>query len=158
MQLTDEKELLSGLVKVNSQTGEVIHASPVTFIRDRTYYPAGSGFIAIAGKNAGNGTVKLVILDSVNMEIIKESDETVSESSVLARDGKDYYCIIRDGNDWVLGKYDETLKLLLKSKVPLMQSSPVSVSDTAIVVTGTNGRIKLLAKNDLSELPPPQKK
>ena len=158
MQLTDEKELLSGLVKVNSQTGEVIHASPVTFIRDRTYYPAGSGFIAIAGKNAGNGTVKLVILDSVNMEIIKESDETVSESSVLARDGKDYYCIIRDGNDWVLGKYDETLKLLLKSMVPLMQSSPVSVSDTAIVVTGTNGRIKLLAKNDLSELPPPQKK
>ena len=42
--------------------------------------------------------------------------------------------------------------------VPLMQSSPVSVSDTAIVDTGTNGRIKLLAKNDLSELPPPQKK
>ena len=92
------------------------------------------------------------------MEITKESDETVSESSVLARDGKDYYCIIRSGSDWVLAKYDETLKLLLKSKVPLMQSSPVSVSDSAIVVTGENGRIKLLAKSDLSELPPPQKK
>ena len=158
MQLTDERELLSGLVKVNSQTGEVIHASPVTFIRDRTYYPASGGFIAIAGKNAGNGTVKLVILDSVNMEITKESDETVSENSVLARDGKDYYCIIRDGNDWVLAKYDETLKLLLKSKVPLMESSPVSVSDSAIVVTGTNGRIKLLAKSDLTEIPNPVKK
>ena len=87
------------------------------------------------------------------MEIVKESDETVSENSVLAQDGKDYYCIIRDGNNWVLGKYDETLKLLLKSKVPLMQSSPVSVSDTAIVVTGGNGRIKLLSKSDLTELP-----
>jgi len=154
MQLTDERELLSGLVKVNSKTGEVIRASPVTFIRDRTYYSVGGGFIAIAGKNVGNGTVKLVILDSDNMEIIKESNETVSENSVLARDGKDYYCIIRDGSDWVLAKYDETLKLLLKSKVPLMQSSPVSVSDSAIVVTGKNGRIKLLAKSDLSELPP----
>ncbi|MBP3710597.1 MAG: hypothetical protein J6I73_09410 [Treponema sp.] len=152
MQLTDENELLSGLVKVNATTGEVIHASPVTFIRDRTFYPAGDSFIAIAGQNVGNGIVKLVLLDSTNMEITKESNEIVSEDSVLVRDGQDYYCIIQDGSNYVLGKYDETLKLLVKSPVPLMASSPVSVSDKAIVVTGSNGRIKLLNKSDLTEM------
>ena len=86
------------------------------------------------------------------MEITKESNEIVSEDSVLVRDGQDYYCIIQDGSNYVLGKYDETLKLLVKSPVPLMASSPVSVSDKAIVVTGSNGRIKLLNKSDLTEM------
>lgn len=152
MQLTDQSEMLSGLVKVNSATGEVIHASPVTFIRNRTYHAAGDGFIAIAGQNIGNGIVKLVTLDATNMEITNESNEIVAEDSVLVRDGSDYYCVIQSGNSWVLGKYDENLNLLQKSPVPLMSSSPVSVSNEGIVVTGSNGRIKLLNKSDLTEM------
>lgn len=152
MQLTDDTEKLSGLVKVNSETGDVIHASPVTVLRQRTFYTAGQNFVAIAGQNVGNGIVKLVALDSANMEIVKESAETVSENSVLVEDGGLYYCIIQDGSNWVLAQYDANVKLLKKSNVSLSQSSPVSIAPEAIVVTDATGKIKLLNKNDLGLL------
>jgi hypothetical protein len=150
MKLTDEKKLLSGMVKVNALNGNVIQSSPVTVIRNRTIYPAGNGFICIAGENSGNGAVKLVILDTNNMEITKESAETVAEDSVLVMDGADYYCVIQDGKNWVLGKYDANLTLKLKSPVSLKSSTPVTVSPTGIIVTGADNKIKLLSRSDLT--------
>jgi hypothetical protein len=152
MQLTDEQKLLSGMVKVNANTGAVMHSSPVTYIRNRTVYAAGDNFIAVAGENSGRGAVKLILLDAANMEMIKESSEIVAENSVLVQDGSDYYCIIQDGKNWVLGKYDATLALKLKSPVAVKSSTPVSVSGSTIIITGSDGKIKLLSKEDLKEV------
>jgi hypothetical protein len=151
MQLTDEKQLFSGMVKVNAETGKIIHSSPVTSIRGRTIYSAGNAFIAVAGENSGNGAVKLVLLDSVNMEMTKESNEIVADNSVLVQDGSDFYCVIQDGKNWVLGKYGADLTLKLKSPVSLKSSTPVTISGDKIIVTGNDGKIKLLSKSDLKE-------
>ena len=111
IELTNDASMLSGLIKVNASTGEVIKSSPVTFIRNRTMFQAGQNFVAIAGENKGNGTVKLVLLSSDTMEIIKESVETVAESSVLVQDGGEYYCVIQNGKTCSLAKYDSELNL-----------------------------------------------
>lgn len=151
MQLIDEKELLSGMVKVNADTGSIIRSSPVTYIRGRTVYSAGSSFIAVAGKNGGNGAVKLILLDPTNMEMTKESSEIVADNSVLVQDGGDFYCVIQDGKNWVLGKYGADLTLKLKSPVAVKSSTPVTISGDKIIVTGNDGKIRLLSKSDLTE-------
>ncbi len=155
MELTDEDQLLSTLIKVNSQNGQIIKTSPVTYIRNRTMFQAGENFIAIAGENKGNGAVKLVLLSSDTMEISAESNEIVHENSVLIQDGTDYYCVIQDGKNWVLAKYDQELTLNLKSPVPLMSSTPVSITEAGILVTGAKGYVKLLDKSDLTEISEP---
>ena len=155
MELTDEDQLLSTLIKVNSQNGQIIKTSPVTYIRNRTMFQAGENFIAIAGENKGNGAVKLVLLSSDTMEITAESNEIVHENSVLIQDGIDYYCVIQDGKNWVLAKYDQELTLNLKSPVPLMSSTPVSITEAGILVTGAKGYVKLLDKSDLTEISEP---
>ena len=155
MELTDEDQLLSTLIKVNSQNGQIIKTSPVTYIRNRTMFQAGENFIAIAGENKGNGAVKLVLISPDTMEISAESNEIVHENSVLIQDGTDYYCVIQDGKNWVLAKYDQELTLNLKSPVPLMSSTPVSITDAGIVVTGAKGYVKLLDKSDLTEISEP---
>lgn len=155
MELTDEDQLLSTLIKVNSQNGQIIKTSPVTYIRNRTMFQAGENFIAIAGENKGNGAVKLVLLSSDTMEIAAESNEIVHENSVLIQDGTDYYCVIQDGKNWVLAKYDQELTLNLKSPVPLMSSTPVSITEAGILVTGAKGYVKLLDKSDLTEISEP---
>ncbi len=152
MELTDEDQLLSTLIKVNSQNGQIIKTSPVTYIRNRTMFQAGENFIAIAGENKGNGAVKLVLLSPDTMEITAESNEIVHENSVLIQDGTDYYCVIQDGKNWVLAKYDQELTLNLKSPVPLMSSTPVSITEAGILVTGAKGYVKLLDKSDLTEI------
>lgn len=150
IELTDEKSMLSGLIKVNTDTGALIKASPVTVIRNRTIYQAGDNFIAIAGENSGNGTVKVVLLSPDTMEICAESNEVASEDSVLVQDGEDYYCVIVDNKNYKVAKYDKELNLKLKSSLNVSAATPITVSESFLIVTGANGSVRLLDKSDLS--------
>lgn len=152
IELTNDATMLSGLIKVNTSTGEVIKSSPVTYIRNRTMFQAGENFVAIAGENKGNGAVKLVLLSPDTMEIIKESNETVAENSVLVQDSGEYYCIVQDGKISTLAKYDSELNLKLKSSASLKPATPVTIAGQHIVVTGADGNVKVLDKSDLNEI------
>ncbi len=148
----DELGVMSALVKVNADNGKVIKESPVTVIRSRTIYESADGYVAIAGTNIGNGTVKLVTLDKENMEITKESSETVAETSVLIEDGGNYYCIIKDGDKNVLGKFNSKLECLLKSPVAVKGATPVTVTSKGILVTSASNRPVLLNAKDLTQI------
>ena len=160
--LSDEKNLLSRLVRFNTDTGEIIKKSPVTHIRNRTIYALGNEFIAVAGEDAGNGAIKLVTIDQQNMEVTSESNETLAPDSVLVRDGNDFYCVISDGIGWKVGKFDSNLVLKLKSDVDVKSSTPITITDSGVVITDSEGRLRLLNKADLKSItqvaPPPNAK
>ena len=148
--LSDEANMLSRLVKFNIQNGEVVKNSPVAQIRNRTVYKEGDGFIAIAGENAGNGSVKLVTISAETLEISAESDNQIAEDSVLVQDGKEYYCVVEESGKFYLAKFAGDLSLKLKSEIQVKSGTPVTVTDSGIVVTDSNGRLRLLDKKDLS--------
>ena len=150
--LTDESEMLSRLVKFNTKTGEIVKNSPVTVIRDRTVYKEGDSYLAIAGENAGNGSINLVLIDSDKMEITSQSDANIAADSVLVQDGSDYYCVIDDGGKYYLGKFGSDLSMKLKSSVQVKSCTPVTITGSGIVITDSNGRLKLLSKSDLSDV------
>ena len=148
--LSDEANMLSRLVKFNIENGEVVKNSPVAQIRNRTVYKEGDNFIAIAGENSKKGAVKLVTISPETLEISAESNNTISENSVLVKDGSDYYCVVDDGGKFYLGKFDGALSLKLKSSLQVKSGTPVTVTDSGIVVTDSNGKLRLLDKRDLS--------
>lgn len=150
--LSDEKEMLSRLVKFNTDTGDIIKKSPVTEIRNRTIFALNNEFIAVAGENGGNAAIKLVTIDSVNMEITSESNETLAPDSVLVRDGNEFYCVIEDGSSWKVGKFDSNLVLKLKSDVNVKSSTPITINDSGVVITDDSGRLRLLNKADLKSI------
>lgn len=142
----------SKMVKLNTSKGNVIQESPVTVIRGRTILPADDNYMAVAGKTGGNAAVKVVLLDKQNMEIVAESAEFASEQSVLVQDGNAYYAVIQDSSNYVLGKYNSELKLLLKSKLAVHPATPVVITEAGIVVTDKYGEARLLSLSDLSEI------
>ena len=148
--LSDEANMLSRLVKFNIENGEVVKNSPVAQIRNRTVYKEGDGFIAIAGENSKKGAVKLVTISPDTLEISAESDNTIAEDSVLVQDGSDYYCVVEDKGKFYLGKFSGDLSLKLKSDIQVKSGTPVTVTDSGIVVTDAGGRLRLLNKKDLS--------
>lgn len=181
LKVTDSKSDMSGMVKVDATTGETIRESPVTVIRGRTILAVGNAatttqtdtkaaqdnktaatnaeaaptemmYMAICGANTSTGTVKLCLLDGNKMEIQKESNEVVADKSVLVQNGSDYYCVIQDGKNWVVGKYDATLKLLLKSPVNVSDDTPITITPNGIVVTSNTGMVLLLKLEDLSSI------
>ena len=150
--IVDEKDMLSRLVKFNTTNGDIVRKSPVSVIRNRTIYHDSDMFLAVAGENTGNGTIKLVQIDQENMEITRESNEILAEDSVLVKDGNNYYCVIDDSGKWVVAKYDSSLTLLLKSDVAVKSETPITVTPSGIVVTDVNGQLRLLSASDLSSI------
>ncbi len=148
--LSDEANMLSRLVKFNVADGEVIKNSPVAQIRNRTIYKEGDGFIAIAGENSKKGAVKLVTISPETLEISAESENTVSQDSVLVQDGKEYYCVVDEKGKFYLAKFSGDLSLKLKSEIEVKSGTPITVTDSGIVVTDSNGKLRLLDKKDLS--------
>lgn len=153
--ISNETALLSRLVKFNKDTGEVIKNSPVTVIRSRTIYKGTTNFIAIAGEEGKNSTIKLVTIEPESMEINGESEAKIAPDSVLVRDGEDYYCVIDNGGKYTVGKFDENLTLKLNSPVQVMDSTPITVTESGIVVTGADGKLKLLNLKDLTAIEKP---
>ena len=152
LKLSEEKDMLSTLVKMDADTGRIIKESPVTVIRNRIVYPEGQNFVAIAGKTGGNATVKLVTLDGTNMEIIGESAQTIAEDSAIVTHNGFYYAVIVDGNNYILGKFKPDLTLACSSKLNVNASTPIMVTDKGVVVTSSKGNLVLLKADDLSQI------
>ncbi len=150
LKLANAKSLDSQIVRVNTDTGVVMKQSPVKVIKGRAMYPGADGFIAVAGENSGKGAVKLVIIDKDSLEIIKESDETLSDDSVLLEDGGSYLVVIKEGPGFVAAKYGADLKLLVKSPVPINPSSPIVKTSAGYMVTDLTGNPLVLNMNDLT--------
>lgn len=169
LKVVKEANYLSTLVKVNSKTGKVVKESPVKVIRGRTIiavqdavvgvatgasFPKTSGdstfYMAICGENSGKGAIKLCLIDAFKMEIQKESEENVSEHSVLVNNGSNFYCVIQDKSGWVLGRYDKSINLIQKSTVNISESTPITITGKGIVVTNSNNTPVLLSISDLS--------
>ena len=148
----DEIGAMSEIVRVNSETGALMKASPVSVIRSRTVYEDVDNFVAIAGTNIGNGAVKLVLIDKDKMEIIKESKETVSETSVLVEADGSYYCVVSDNGNFYVGRFNEKAELQLKSPVAVKAATPITITSKGVLVTGNNGKPVLLNIKDLTEI------
>ena len=148
--LSDEVNMLSRLVKFNIADGQVIKNSPVSVIRNRTAFKGGDGFIAIAGENEKNAAVKLVVISEDTLEIASESEAYIAADSVLVQDGSEYYCVIDDGGKFFAAKFGEDLSMKLKSEIQVKSATPLTITDGGIVVTDSEGKLRLLDKKDLS--------
>ena len=168
LKVVNETKDLSQMVKVSMADGSTLKLSPVNVVHERTIFPVASPviedakessvqtasiyYVAICGdgSSSSNNAVKLCLLDSMNMEIQKESNEMVANDSVLVTDGNGfYYCVIRDGANYVVAKYNKSLQLQVKSPVAVESNTPIILSDRGVVVVAASGNIVLLDNRNL---------
>ena len=152
LKLADEKSLNSQIVKVNAANGSVLKQSPVKVIKGRTMSQASDGFVAVAGENSGKGAVKLVLIDKDSLEIIKESEEILSDNSVMLEDGGSYLVVLKEKAGCFVGKFGPDLKLQAKSPVAVNPSSPIVKTSAGYMVTDARGNPQILNMNGLTIL------
>ncbi len=150
LRLVNSASLASQIVKVNTDTGIIMEESPVKVVKGRTMYPANGGFIAVAGENKGKAAVKLVIIDEETLEITKESEETLTDNSVLLADGNAYLVVIKEKAGAFVGKYDGDLNLVKKSPVPINPDSPIIKTSAGYMVTDLAGNPLILDADGLT--------
>ncbi len=163
LKVVNESKDLSQMVKVSAADGSTIKVSPVNVVHERIIMPvvdpviedatsssvqtSSVYYVAICGDGSAssNNAVKLCLLDSGNMEIQKESNEFVANDSVLVTDGNGgYYCVIQDGGNYVVAKYNKSLQVQVKSNVAVESNTPIVLSPKGVVVVSKGGNIVLL--------------
>lgn len=150
----DDAGVTSAIVKMKVQDGTLIKESPVKVVRQRTVFEDGNVFIAVAGTNVANGAVRLVQIAKKNLEISAESAEKLSEVSVLVEQGGNYYCVIQEGTDFYVGKFNNKVELLLKSPEKVKAATPITITNKGILVTDYNGQPIILNMDDLTSMSP----
>lgn len=151
LKVVDSGNLLSELVLVNLNDGKIIKSSSLNTIRERTLYDTGSGLIAIAGKKGGNGAIKLVLIDSQTLEILKQGTDNIAETSMLVQNANDYYAVIESSGSFFLGRFDKNLETKAKSAIKVQPFTPITVTAKGILVQDNAGTVKLLRSTDLVE-------
>ena len=153
LQLVDSSNLLSKIVFIDVETGNIVKSSPVQVIRNRSIVSTGEGFAAIAGETSGaNQAIRLVILDKENLEIVKQTEEDVAPNAVLVSADNYLYTVVKSTSGYVVAKYSNDLRLQGKSTLKVMETTPITVTDKGIVVTDSYGTVRLLSKTDLSTI------
>lgn len=151
LQLVDSSKLLSKLVFMDVDTGNIVKSSPVQVIRNRTLVATDNGFAVIAGETSGkNQAIRLVILDNEDLEIKMQTEEDVAPNAVLTYVDNYLYTVVKSNSGYVIAKYSSDLRLQAKSTLNVLDVSPITVTDKGIVVTDSYGAVKLLSKTDLS--------
>lgn len=150
LSLASANSMDSAIVKVNTKDGTILQKSEVNVIKNRIAFEVGGGFIAVAGANSGNGAVKLVFIDKKSLEITNESEETLSDNSILVQDGSNYLVIVKDKIAYFTAKYDANLKLLKKSPVPVSPNSPIVKTTAGYMVTDVAGQPLVLDTTELT--------
>lgn len=150
LNLSSASSMDSAIVKVNTNDGTILQKSEIDVIKNRTMFPVGGGFLAVAGSNSGKGAVKLVIIDQNSLEIMKESEEVLSDNSMLIQDGGNYLVIVNESKSCFVAKYDSDLKLLKKSPVSVSPNSPIVKTSAGYMVTDAAGQPLILDLNELT--------
>lgn len=149
LKIADSSKMLSALVLLDSATGKELKVSPVNVIRGRTVFAAGSNFIAIAGKNGGNAAIRLIIIDGKTLEMIKQSEEPVSEQAVLTEHDNAFYTVINSNGEWKLAKYDSRLRVLAISEISVLEATPIFAYGKTISIVDSKNTVRLLNTENL---------
>ncbi len=149
LKIVDERRLLSALVLIDTKTGLEVKESPVNVIRNRIVYPEGSDYVAVAGTTGRNAAVRLVKLDSLSMEIVQQSVETLSLDSMLVKEDDHYFVIVEEDDNFYLGKFDTNLQIVTQSSIEVIAQSPITITESGIMVNDVDGIVKLLDKESL---------
>ena len=163
----DDKANLFGIVKVDAETGKVVRTSTIKNIRGSGIFTVNnitvkneSGeeesfstmYIAVCGTQGGNSAVKLCLIDTLTLEMKKESSETLADDSALVQSGADFFAVVSDNGEYRIGAFDQNLTLKRKSQIAVKPTTAISATNKGLMVTDKSGSPVIIRTSDLGSL------
>ena len=163
---SDDKGGFYRLITVDALTGKILKKSPVTQIRSKAVYIVDNIkienleketvefkelYLAVCGENKKKSSVRLCLLDTENLELQKQSEEILSETSELIQNGSDFIAVIQDGKEYRAAIYTKDLVLKCKSAAAVKPDTPFNMTSKGLFVTDSKGNPLLLNPTDLTE-------
>jgi hypothetical protein len=134
------------LVRFNPVTGERIRTSPLDTVHARTVSFVNKKIIAIAGDNINDHAVRIVEINPVNLDMVKQGDDDIKTGSLLWVNDGDLYAITVDleSNSCFLGRFNENLTLMAKSSVKVHPEASVTIQQGRLFTQNEDGSVLIL--------------
>jgi len=140
------------LYMINASTRKIDFKSPVENICGRRYDIFSGGVVMITHKGSHTAGHHLTLIDRKSLEEkITGTDDIFWRSFVEIHDGF-IYAVVKEKEDYFLGKFDDTLKRVAKSNEKINENTFISFYDTYIYINRHDKQIMVLKKEDLSLL------
>lgn len=154
---TDGKGLFR-LMTVDGDTGNVIMRSPVTQVRSKNVYTVQDVsismqyetvvyqelYLAVCGVSDKHSEVRLCLIDASKLELQKQSEEVLSESTEIVPYKDEFFVVVQNGSAYAVAAYDKNLTVKKQSKVTVSASTPLNVMPQGLLVTNSSGNPELL--------------
>ncbi len=163
----DDVSGLYCLMTVDSATGEVIRTSPVTEIHGKNTYMVenvqvtqedgetgsfSSLYIAVCGTNDGHSAVRLCLIDPASLEIVAQSEETLSDSSELLKSGDSFFVVMEEDGEAYIAAFSKDLVMTARSEQTVKATTPLNLINRGLLVTSEDGDPLLLDTGSLEQI------
>jgi len=138
------------LVLVDSG-GDVRKRSKLNTVRNRDIIFQRDRLFTVAGEDNPPRAVRLVALDAESLEIVSESDVDVFSGTVLKLIDGALFCVVREGSDYYLGRFNTDLELEQRSEEQVARFTALSPSGSSVIVQRNDGEVIFLDRNTLKE-------
>ncbi len=148
----DNKGSLFTLVTVDGATGKIIKKSDLKQIRGGVVFAVDGMYLAICGEKGKKGGCRLCLIDPETLEIAKQSDALLSESSPLVQTAGGWYALIEESGTCYAAVFDSSLTVRHKSSVRVSPATPFNQTAKGILVSEPNGTPHLLDAGTLDTI------
>ena len=132
---------MGSIVRVNPSTGEILQRSRVN-INVRTAIFINNRIVALAGLN---NEMHLAEFDINTLEITRQSDDIISNDSLLWFRGNNLYAIVSSNGVLYLARFDTSLSRMAQSEIPIHNFSGLTfLGDNSILAQRNNGQMLVL--------------
>ncbi len=125
--------------------------SPVDFIRGRAFYFFKDTLLVVAQESSAGGPARLLLLNPLTLEPVKRSAEEVYQDSFVLIQGGAIYAVLKSGNDFRLGRFDENLKLAARSPVSVDRDTSLALFADRLYASSASRDILALDAQELSQ-------
>jgi Borrelia P83/100 protein len=125
--------------------------SPVDYVRGRAFYFFKDSILVVAQERSPGGAAYLFQLNPLTLEPIKRSAEEVYADSFVLIQGGAIYAVLKSGNDFRLGRFDENLALAARSPMSVDRDSSLALFADRVYASSASRDILALDAQDLSQ-------
>ncbi|GAB4371862.1 MAG: P83/100 family protein [Spirochaetales bacterium] len=130
------------LVLVEEGSGEIKRRSPEYPLALPMYEPFGGGYLVLLPRS--NSGARLVLLDPADLRVLVSAREEIAREGMVRVHGSYCFAVLKEGNDWYVGKYDTTLALLARSRLAVHPRTDLSIHGENLYVQTPSGEVVVL--------------
>lgn len=150
LQLEDASGPFSRIVYVDAATGRLIRASTLNTLRVRTVAETGDSFVAVAGKEGGNGAVRLVSVAKADLQETAEGTTDLFADTGLWSAAGAWYAIIKAADGaFHLGRFDAGLAETARSTTAVNPWTALAPGKDGLIVQASPGGFVVLSVDTL---------